>query len=69
LDVTEPAGVAERADAADTAEITLDALLPGDGDREPTGDFEGLLDGDAEPDRLLERDLDAGEAGSDPEGV
>lgn len=66
LDVTEPAGVAERADIAEAA---LEALLNGDGEREPAGDFEGLLVGEAEPDRLLERDLDAGDAGSDPEGV
>lgn len=63
IDVTEPAGVAERADTADVADAILEALLPGDGERDPTGDFEGLLDGDAEPDKLLERDLDAGEAG------
>lgn len=66
LDTIEPAGEAERADPADS---TLEALLPGDGDRELTGDFEGLLGGDADPDWLLERDLEAGDAGSDPEGV
>lgn len=69
FDVTEPAGDAERADPSETAEATLEALLPGDGDRDPDGDFEWLLDGDAEPDKLLERDLDTGDAGSDPEGV
>lgn len=69
LDVTEPAGVAERpdaADTADTADAALEALLFGEGDRDPAGDFEGLLDGDAErpePDGLLERDLDAREDG------
>ncbi|KAE9541067.1 hypothetical protein AGLY_004312 [Aphis glycines] len=65
-DVTEPAGVAERPDAADAADAALEALLPGDGERDPAGDLEGLLDGDAdrpEPDILLERDLDAAEAG------
>lgn len=63
LDVTEPAGVAERPDTADAA---LEALLFGDGDRDPAGDFEGLLDGDLEcpePDGLLEQDLDAWEVG------
>lgn len=69
FDVTESAGDAERADPLVTAEAALEALLPGDGDRDPDGDFEWLLDGDAEPDRLLERDLDTGDAGSDPEGV
>jgi len=66
LDVTEPAGVAERPDTADAADAALEALLPGDGERDPAGDLEGLLDGDAdcpEPDILLERDLDAAEAG------
>lgn len=66
LDVTEPAGDAERADAADTI---LEALLPGDGDFEPVGDFEWLLDGETEPETLLERDLDTGDVGSEPEGV
>lgn len=68
-DTAECADSAERADIADTAETTLEALLPGDGEREPAGDFEGLLEGDAEPETLLERDLDAGDVGSEPEGV
>lgn len=65
-DAAEPADTAEPTDAAEAA---LEDLLPGDGEREPAGDFEGLFDAVAEPDALLDRDLDAGEAGSDPDGV
>lgn len=66
--VTEPAGDTERAEPADAFDAALEALLP-DGERDPDGDFEWLLDGDAEPDRLLDRDLDVRDVGSDPDGV
>lgn len=68
FEVIEPARDTVRAEPADTFEATLEALLP-DREWDPDGDFEWLLDGDAEPDRLLERDLDVRELGSDPEGV
>lgn len=69
LEITEPAGVADRPEVADTADATLEALLAGEGERDPAGDLVGLLAGDADPELLLERDLDPGDGGSEPDGV